>query len=115
MDFLHTLSHFQRLINPKQPLRTWHHQKLSQLIKIQLAIKGAGQSGMTFFKTSHGFLKRFFKCSADGHHFADAFHLRAEYFFSGGKFFKRKSWNFDDDVIKNRFKGGFRFLGDHIR
>ena len=52
--------------------------------------------------------QRFLKGAADGHHFADRFHLRGERGVAAGKFFELPLGNFRDDVIDARLEGARR-------
>src|SRR5580700_1213237 len=80
----------------------------------QLFDELGGAVGFAGFEAAHALAERLFKRSADGHHFADAFHLGAEDGLRAGEFFELPAGNFDDYVIDGRFKTGGRFAGDVV-
>ncbi len=63
---------------------------------------------------ANALLQRFFEGPANGHHFADRFHLRSESAVSAGKLFELPFGNFHHHVIDGRFKARGRFLRDVI-
>ncbi len=73
-----------------------------------------GAGGFTGFETAQTFAQSLFESAADGHGFADRFHLRVENGFGTGEFFELPAWNFDDDVIDSGFETGGRGAGDVV-
>ena len=66
------------------------------------------------FEAAQCFLKRLLKGAADGHCFADAFHLRGESVVGFGEFFKSETRNLGHDVVDRRLEAGGRFAGDVV-
>ena len=66
------------------------------------------------FQGPQGFLKCFFKRSAQRHRLTNRFHLCRERGIGTMKFFKGKSRNLDDNVVDRGFKGGLCHLGNVI-
>ena len=56
------------------------------------------------FQTAQCLLQRLLEIAADGHHFANAFHLRRQPIIGLREFLERKSWHFRDDVIDRRLE-----------
>ena len=54
------------------------------------------------------------KCTADGHSFADAFHLSVERGVSLLKFLESEARNLGDDVVNGGLEAGRRFAGDVV-
>ena len=65
---------------------------------------------MLRFEGANSLLQGFLECAADGHDFADGFHLRAESAIRAGKLFKLPLGNFHDDVVDGGFEAGRGFL-----
>ena len=63
---------------------------------------------------AHALQQRFFESAADGHHFADRFHLRAQALVGAGKFFELPLRNLHDHVIERRLKAGRRLARDVV-
>ena len=74
----------------------------------------ATQSEVTNFQASQRFLQRLFESTADGHGFADGFHLHGQNRVGIREFFECPAGNFGDDVVDGWFKTGKRFAGDVV-
>ena len=73
-----------------------------------------GAGGFAGFETAQTFAQSLFEGAADGHGFADRFHLRIENGFGAGEFFELPARNFDDDVIDGGFETSGRGAGDVV-
>ncbi len=60
------------------------------------------------------FCRLFLERAADGHRFADAFHLRVERGVGLREFLEGKARNLGDDVINGRLEAGRGFAGDVV-
>ena len=58
--------------------------------------------------------KSLFERAADGHHFADRLHLRAEHGFGAGEFLELPAWDLHHDVVERGLEAGRRDLGDVV-
>ncbi|MNQ47523.1 hypothetical protein D3C85_613680 [compost metagenome] len=56
------------------------------------------------FQAAQGFLERFLEGTANGHHFADGFHLRRQVVVGGREFLERETGDLRDDIIDRRFE-----------
>src|SRR5580658_5663056 len=63
---------------------------------------------------TNSLLQSFLESAADGHHFADGLHLRAESAVRAGKLFELPFGNFYVDVVDRRLEASGRFLGDVV-
>ena len=79
-----------------QALGMWRYQALSQNFGFDFFAADA----FAGVKRANAFHQRFFERPADGHDFADRFHLRAEVFVSSGEFLELPLGNFYDHVVK---------------
>ena len=66
------------------------------------------------FERSHRLLQAGGDILRQCHDFAGRFHLRTEFAIRQIEFFKRPARNFNDDVVKRRFKRRFRFAGNGV-
>ncbi len=60
------------------------------------------------------FLEGFLEGAADGHGFADGFHLRGQRFVGVGEFFEGPARDFNDDVVDGGLEAGDGFFGDVV-
>src|SRR5207248_4559746 len=75
------------------------------------------ETGARLLEGADGFLKSFFECSAEGHNFADRFHLHAEQRAGGFQtfeLFEIPARNFHDAIIYRRLEAGWRLLGNIV-
>ena len=70
--------------------------------------------GRVRLKRTNSLLQGFFEGAANGHHFADRFHLRAESAIGAGELFELPFRNFHHDIIYSRLETSRRFLGDVV-
>ena len=66
------------------------------------------------FKRADAFLQRFLESAADGHHFADGLHLRAQRTVRAGEFLELPFRDFHHDVVDGGLEASRRFLGDIV-
>ena len=66
------------------------------------------------FQRTDGFHQRTFEILADTHNLACGFHLSRQCTFRCNKFIKRPFRDFDNHIIKGRFKAGVCFAGNRI-
>jgi len=59
-------------------------------------------------------LQGFLECPADGHGFADGFHLRGERFVGLGEFLEGPAGDFNYAIVDGRLETGWGFLGDIV-
>ena len=74
----------------------------------------AAQAAAADFQRAQAFLQAFLEGAADGHGFADAFHLRGERGVGLRKFLEGKARNLGDDVINGRLEAGGGFARDVV-
>ena len=85
-----------------------------ELVGDQALVVLFGAEGLAGFQAADAFPQGFFEGAADGHHFADGFHLGAERGVGAGEFLEGPLGDFDDDVIDGRLEAGGRFEGDVV-
>ena len=85
-----------------QPLGPRRNQHLRQAARLQDFRAGL----LAGFERAPGLHQRFLEGAADGHHFADRLHLRAQRFVGAGKLFELPLGNLDDDVVDGRLEAG---------
>ncbi len=73
-----------------------------------------GAVGLPGFQAAHALAERLLEGSADSHHFADAFHLRAEDGLGAREFFELPARDFHDDVVDGRLKTRGRLARDVV-
>ena len=75
-------------------------ERIGGEFSLQLVVGNVFQTqGLYCFQRTQAFEQRFFEGAADGHYFADGFHLRAEYVFGIPKLFEIPFGNLRHDVI----------------
>ncbi len=74
----------------------------------------AAETETADFQPAQRLLKRFFERAADGHRFADAFHLRGQGGIGLGEFFEGEPRDLGHHVIDRRLEAGHRFAGDVV-
>ena len=74
----------------------------------------AAEAAAADFERAQAFLQRFLEGAADGHGFADGFHLRVERGVGLGKFLEGEARDFGDDVINGRLEARGGFAGDVV-
>ena len=72
------------------------------------------QSHRVVFQALAGFLNGLRETSADGHHFADGFHLKPEGIVGALEFIKVPARHLYDNVVQRGFKIGGSGLGDLV-
>src|SRR5579864_9694655 len=99
-----------RVTEVRKPLGMRRDQTLRQNFGLDLFTTDA----LPGIERANTFHQRFFEGAADGHHFADGLHLRAEALISSRKFFKLPLGNFDDYVIERWLEAGRSSAGDVV-
>ena len=96
MDFFHAPAGGKGVANVPDALGARLSQFfLQELTVLRLLVHAVNAD----FQTAQGFLERFLEGAADGHHFADRFHLRRQSAVGCGEFLEGKARNLGDDVI----------------
>ena len=119
VEHFHSAPFAQGFIHDKLTFAGGFGQHLHQFIQgflIESPWQNPGRNGL--FQGADGFLKRFFIVLADAHHFADSPHLRAQFVFNPGEFFKGPSGEFDDHIIARGgifFQGALPPVGDFVQ
>src|SRR5208283_2302176 len=93
--------------NPINTVRTGRGQFLAQERVRCFRGRAPGSAG---FKGANSLLQCFLEGTADGHDFADGFHLGAEGAVCAGKFFELPLGNLDHNVVDGGFEGSRSFL-----
>ena len=100
VDLVHGGPFAQRFVDDELAFAGWEAQFGEQLVFGQIVeVLGVAEPVATGFQTANGFLEGFLVGFADGHDFADGFHLGAELVFGAFEFFKGPAGKFDDDII----------------
>src|SRR5208283_1550132 len=63
---------------------------------------------------ANSLLQGFFEGAADGHHFADGFHLRPKRFVGAGEFFELPLRNFYDDIVERGLEASWSLTRDVV-
>ena len=109
-DFAHAHAALEGVADVAEALRARRHQHLRQAARLQ----DFGAGLLAGFERAPGLHQRFLEGAADGHHFADRFHLRPERVVGAGKFLELPLGNFDDDVVDGRLEAGRRLARDVV-
>ena len=100
----------ERVADVLQPLGMRRDQPLGQDARLDLF----GVDALAGLQRAHGLQQRLLEGAADGHHFADRLHLRAERFVGAGEFLELPLGNLDDDVVERRLEAGRRLARDVV-
>ena len=93
-----------------EALRMRRDQALGEAARLDVG-RGGLLAGL---ERADGLHQRFLEGAADGHHFADGLHLRAEALVGAGEFFELPLGDLDDDVVDGGLEAGRRGLGDVV-
>ena len=85
-----------------------------QALRENLRLDAFGTDFLPRIECPHSLEQRFFESSANGHHLAHRFHLRAEALVSSGELFELPLGNFDDYVIECRLEAGGSLASDVV-
>src|ERR1700758_1052881 len=100
----------QRVTYVAEPLRMWSDEPLRENLGLDL-LRPRPLAGI---ERTHALEQRLFERAADGHHFANRFHLRAEAFVGARKFLELPLGNLYDDVVEGRLERGRSLARDVV-
>ncbi len=109
-DLLHRVSLAQRVLHVGEALGMRRDQPLRQNLRLDLFAADA----LAGIERADALHQRFFEGAADGHHFADRFHLRTERVVGAGKFLELPLRNLHDHVIERRLEAGRSLARDVV-
>ena len=104
----------QRILDAEDPVPFGGLDIFQQLFGMHEAFAVITQADGVILQALAGFLNGFGKAPADGHHFADAFHLQSERVIGAFELIEIPARHFDDHIILNRLEIGGSGAGDLV-